>query len=84
MTEAQPAEYGALSATWRQVCTKFGSISDPWQTALSPDPAERASCLIERLLSDLDAIEAKSAARARPAWPCHHPYRAGAFAASSK
>jgi hypothetical protein len=40
------------------------------QTALSHDPAERPP-LASALLSELDAIEAKWTAAARPSWGCH-------------
>jgi serine/threonine protein kinase len=69
LTGSAPADYGALA----DKAASLDQSSVPvtiLQTALSHDPAERPP-LASALLADLDAIEAKRAATARPVWPCH-------------
>src|ERR1043165_5199192 len=69
LTGRTPADYSALA----EMVASLDQSSVPvaiLQTALSHDPAERHP-LASALLADLDAVEAKSAAMARPAWPCH-------------
>jgi serine/threonine protein kinase len=69
LTGSAPADYGALA----EMAASLDQSSVPvavLQTALSHDPAERHP-LASALLADLDAIETKSAATARPVWPCH-------------
>ena len=69
LTGNAPTDYGALAEMAASLDQSYVPVA-VLQTALSHDPAERPP-LASALLADLDAIQAKAAATARPAWPCH-------------